>query len=600
MHDPMFAAGRALWEAKYRAPQELRINDTWARVAKTVAAPEHDRERWTASFEHILEGFHFLPGGRILAGAGLERRVTLLNCFVMGTMRDSLDGIFQALKEGALTMQQGGGIGYDFSTLRPRSSHAGASGTVPSGPVSFLHVWDAMAKTVLSTGLRRGAMIATLRCDHPDIEEFIAAKSHHGVLTHFNLSVLVTDELVRAVREDRMFSLVFPESSSGGGGGDFVNRRWSGSSAQVPCRIHRQVRARDLWASIIRGAYEQGEPGVLFIDRINRANNLWYTEDISATNPCGEVPLPPYGACDLGSINLTRFVVDAFARDARLDEERLAETARIATRFLDDVLDVTRFPLEPQARRARETRRIGLGVTGLADALVMLGLRYDDPRARETAARVLRIVCHAAYEESIELAREKGSFARFDRTRFLSGEFASTLPADIRAGIARVGLRNSHLIAIAPTGSISVLAGGVSTGIEPIYAAKMHRPWSGASGEGGELVYEDYAVAMYKRIRGNGVGDPPALVTMEAVAPEAHVEMQAALQPFVDNSIAKTVNVPRDFPFARFEPLFLLAYDRGLKGCTAFRPNPVTGELLGVAEKCLFCDVEHEPTGEAP
>jgi ribonucleoside-diphosphate reductase alpha chain len=599
MHDPMFAASRALWEAKYRAPRETRLNDTWRRVAEVVAAAEHDRERWVVRFEHILEGFHFLPGGRILAGAGLERRVTLLNCFVMGTIRDSLDGIFQALKEGALTMQQGGGVGYDFSTLRPRGARAGSSGSIPSGPVSFLQVWDAMAQTVLSTGLRRGAMMATLRCDHPDIEGFIAAKSQRGALTHFNQSVLVTDELVEAVREDREIALVFPElqGTSRGGEGEIVMRRWSGSSALVPCRVYRVVRARELWASIVRSAYDHGEPGVLFVDRINRANNLWYTEDIAATNPCGEVPLPPYGACDLGSINLTRFVAEPFTRGARIDEIALIDTVKAATRFLDDVLDVTHFPLEPQARRARETRRVGLGVTGLADALVMLGLRYDEAPARELATRVLRTLCHAAYEESIELARERGSFPRFARDRFLAGEFASRLPAHVREGIARFGLRNSHLIAIAPAGSISVLAGGVSTGIEPIYAASLRRPWSGASGEREELVYEDYAVALYRRLRGDGADLPPALVTVDAIAPEAHLEMQAALQPFVDNSIAKTVNLPRDFPFDRFESMFLRAYDRGLKGCTAFRPNPVTGELLGVGEKCLACDLPAEVGG---
>lgn len=588
----MSTVGRALWEAKYRAPGENGIEDTWSRVARAIAASEMDSAHWAARFERLLEGFRFLPGGRILAGAGLDRRVTLLNCFVMGTIDDSLDGIFEALKEGALTMQQGGGVGFDFSTLRPRGSHAGSAGTIPSGPVSFLEVWNAMAKTLLSTGLRRGAMMATLRCDHPDIEEFIAAKSKPGALRHFNLSVLVTDDLVDAVRADRAFPLVFPVSARESASDAVVTRRWSGRSGPVTCRVHREVRARDLWSAVVRSAYETGDPGVLFVDRINRTNNLYWAENITATNPCGELPLPPYGACDLGSINLTRFVLDPFEHDARLDDEALAETVSTATRFLDDVLDATRFPLETQARCARETRRIGLGITGLGDALVMLGLRYDDPAARTTAARILRKICHTGYRASIELAREKRAFPRFDRDRFLAGEFASALPDDVRTGIARFGLRNSHLVAIAPTGSVSVLAGGVSTGVEPVYSATTRRPWSGP---GGELVFDDYAVALFRHRKGEGAGLPPAFLTAEQVAPEAHIEMQAALQPFVDNAIAKTVNVPREFPFVRFEPLFLLAHERGLKGCTAFRPNVITGELLGASSKCVACDLERTP-----
>jgi len=547
-------ASRSIWESKYRAPGEERVEDSWKRVARAIASVERDAS-WASRFEALLAEFRFLPGGRILAGAGLERRVTLLNCFVMGTIDDSLDGIFQALKEGALTMQQGGGVGYDFSTLRPRSSEPGAAGTIPSGPVSFLEVWEAMAKTVLSTGLRRGAMMGTLRCDHPDVAELVAAKSKPGALAHFNLSVLVTDAFVEAVRNGARWPLVFP-------------------APPAPARVRAETRARDLWTSMARAAWERGDPGVLFVDRINRTNNLWYAETISATNPCGEVPLPPYGSCDLGSINLTQFIVDPFDPRARVDHEALAATATVATRFLDDVIDASRFPLEAQARRARETRRIGLGVTGLADALVMLGLRYDEEAGRAAAARILRTICHAAYRASIALAREKGAFPLFDRERFLAGPFVAALPDDVRDGIARDGLRNSHLVAIAPTGSISLLAGGVSSGVEPIFAARVRRPWGG-----GEIAFDDWAVALHWRVARMG-SLPDAFVAADSITPEDHVEMQAALQPYVDNAIAKTVNVPRALPFEKLEPLFLLAYDRGLKGCTAFRPNPVTGELL--------------------
>src|SRR5579883_3174582 len=348
-----------IWRTRYRdpgaAPPESTIADTWDRVARSVAAIERDPLRWQERFRGLMEGFRFLPGGRILAGAGVARQVTLANCFVMGPIDDSITGIFEALKEGALTMQQGGGVGYDFSTLRPRGSRARTTGMIASGPVSFMHVWDAMCATILSTGARRGAMMATLRCDHPDIEEFIRAKRTPGELRRFNLSVLITDDFMEAVRGGKEWPLVFPAAAIGGEGPDLL-RKWSGVATKVPCRIVRTVPARELWKSIISAAYDCAEPGVLFIDRINKLNNLWYCERISATNPCSEVPLPPYGACDLGSINLACFVRDPFMPDARLDHEALAETVRIAVRFLDNVIDVSRFPLPQQAQVARDTR----------------------------------------------------------------------------------------------------------------------------------------------------------------------------------------------------------------------------------------------------
>jgi ribonucleoside-diphosphate reductase alpha chain len=603
MTEPTSEISRHVWETKYRYADgevsERSIAETWQRVARALAAIEpEDTAAWEQRFFGILQDFKFLPGGRILAGAGTARNVTLFNCFVMGTIEDSIPGIFRVLQESAVTMQQGGGIGCDFSTLRPRGSRAKGAGTIASGPVSFMQVWDAMCSTILSTGARRGAMMATLRCDHPDIEEFITAKQQPGQLRRFNLSVLVTDSFMQAVRSDAEWPLVFPAAVIEGEG-PTVSRDWSGTNAAVPCRIVRQVRARALWRLILQATYDYAEPGVLFIDRINKLNNLWYREKISATNPCGEIPLPPYGACDLGSLNLTQFVASPFSADARVDFERLAETATVAVRMLDNVIDASRFPLPQQAESARGSRRIGLGITGLADALVMLGLVYGSERSLAVAADIMRVICHAAYRASVALAREKGSFPYFLRDRYLEGAFIRSLPDDIQTSIARHGIRNSHLIAIAPTGTISLLAGNVSSGLEPIYAASYARKVLSAEGGTQEFVLTDYALELWRASRGAATGHPAGFVTAADLPVRAHLEMQAALQPFVDNSISKTINVPKDFPFADFEQIYDLAYDKGLKGCTTFRPNPVTGMVLseeaGGAEAPHCCVLEREP-----
>ena len=412
---------RHIWNSKYRFRDgdvvlDQTIDDTWRRIARALAGVEKsDAARWELRFYEVLRDFKFLPGGRIQAGAGTGRRVTLFNCFVMGPLEDSMDGIFDGLKEGALTMQQGGGVGYDFSTLRPKGAQARRVGTLASGPVSFMQIWDAMCATLLSTGARRGAMMATLRCDHPDIEAFIDAKSDSRMLRHFNLSVLVTDDFMKAVRDDKDWALVFPADASAPLDSPTLLRRWSNQTEPVHCRVYKQVRARTLWDRLMSATYDCAEPGVLFIDRINHFNNLWYRESISATNPCGEIPLPPYGACDLGSINLVNFVRQPFTDKAGLDMEGLRETAAIATRMMDNVIDASQFPLDRQAAQARGSRRIGLGFTGLADTLIMLGLHYAEAPARELAARVMQTICHTAYRCSIELAREKGAFPYFDR-----------------------------------------------------------------------------------------------------------------------------------------------------------------------------------------
>jgi len=586
---------RHVWEAKYRfrgAVDDRTIDGTWRRIARALAGVERDAAAWEPRFYEASSGFKFLPGGRIHAGAGTSRRVTLFNCFVMGTIEDSIDGIFDAIKEGALTMQQGGGVGYDFSTLRPRGTVARSVGGVASGPVSFMRIWDATCATLLSTGARRGAMMATLRCDHPDVLTFIEAKQTPGELRNFNLSVLVTDDLMRAVERDDEWPLVFPDV---GGGGESIARRWSGGLEPTPCRVHARIGARELWDRLMRATYAHAEPGVLFIDRINHLNNLWYREHISATNPCGEVPLPPYGACDLGSINLTAFVHEPFTDHASLDFDAIAAVTRVAVRMLDDVIDASRFPLKKQAEIARGTRRVGLGLTGLADALIMLGRHYAEPGARELAARTMAMISHTAYRSSIELAREKGPFPFFDRERYLAGAFVSGLPADIRDGIAREGIRNSHLTAIAPTGTISLLANNVSSGIEPVYDFRYRRRFLELDGTTPEHELTDYALELWRAQRGQE--QPPAsFVTALDLPPAAHVEMQAALQPHVDNSISKTINVPADFPFDRFKDIYRYAFERGLKGCTTYRPNPITGAVLepSARDAKLCCTPERE------
>ncbi|MDP2031068.1 MAG: adenosylcobalamin-dependent ribonucleoside-diphosphate reductase [Thiobacillus sp.] len=563
---------RHIWETRYRAAGEVDIRASWRRVAQAIALAEGDaREQWAERFYTLLDDFRFLPGGRILAGAGTGHRVTLFNCFVMGEIADDLEHIFEALKEGALTMQHGGGVGYDFSTLRPAGTVAAATGSIASGPVSFMHIWDAMCATMLSTGARRGAMMATLRCDHPDIETFVDAKRDPAVLRHFNLSVLVSDAFMAAVENDREWPLLFP------------------GLADV-----RTLKARTLWQRILRAAYDTAEPGVLFVDSINRDNTLGEIETLSATNPCGEIPLPAYGACDLGSLNLTAFVTAPFTADARLDLDALAASAQLAVRFLDNVIDVSLYPLPAQAEQARLKRRIGLGITGLADALVLLGLNYDSVAARQLAELAMHAVRDAAYRASIELAREKGCFPAFAREAFLASGFARRLPADIRDGIAAHGLRNSHLLAIAPAGTISLLANNCSSGIEPVFAATAERRVLQADGRYRIHSVLDYAMQLWQQ-RG-GTGTPPAFVEARQLDPLAHLHMQAALQPYVDNAISKTINVAAELPFEHFADLYRQAHAFGLKGCTVFRPNSVTGAILSepAAGQVQCCGIERE------
>lgn len=580
---------KTVWDMKYRYRQADQIIDqsleeTWQRVAKAIAKAEkeHERNHWKAKFYQLLEDFHFLPGGRIIAGAGTTHQVTLFNCFVMNIAEDSLKGIFDALQEGAMTLQQGGGVGYDFSVLRPRGDLAKRTGTPASGPVSFMRIWDTMCSVMLSTGARRGAMMGVLRCDHPDIEEFVLAKRDPQALRHFNVSVMVSDAFMQAVKQDADWPLVFPvgEDTSHQ---NVIHRHWGGGLLPVPCHIYRVIKARELWDKIIHSAYDYAEPGVLFSDTINRMNNLWYRERINATNPCGEIPLPVYGACNLGAINLTRFITSPFSSQAKINWEKIEETTNIATRFLDNVIEISKYPLASQHDQAMHTRRIGLGITGLADLFVMMGIRYGSEESIALASEVMKRVAEATWQASIELAQEKGKFAYY-APDYLQGEFVQTLDNSLRQQIAKHGVRNSHHNTIAPTGTISLLANNVSNGIEPIYRAEYDRHVR-LRGEESKLFHvKDYAY-QYWAEKQKTKSLPPAWIDTESLMPNAHLQVQGAVQPYIDNAISKTINIPHDFPFEKVMDVYTEAYALGLKGCTIFRPNPITGSVLEAGKR---------------
>src|SRR5229473_7084574 len=556
-----------IWDMKYRlksadgAALDKTIEDTWRRVANALAEPEQDRDLWAARFFDAMSGFKFLPAGRVVAGAGTGRAVTLFNCFVMGTIPDDMSGIFTHLREAALTMQQGGGIGYDFSTLRPKGAPVKGVGADASGPLSFMDVWDAMCRTIMSAGHRRGAMMATLRCDHPDIEAFIEAKHAPGRLRMFNLSVLATDAFMAAVKEDAPWELKF-----------------AGTTYKV-------LPARELWDKIMRATYAYAEPGVIFIDRINRRNNLYYCEEIRSTNPCGEQPLPPYGACLLGSINLASLVVAPFEPTAHLDLAALDRLVPLAVRMMDNVVDVSRFPLDQQLAEAKAKRRIGLGVTGLADALIMCGVRYGAAPAVALTERWMKAIERAAYLASAALAAEKGAFPLFDSDKYLAGETVKGLDNDVRAAIAAHGIRNSLLTSIAPTGTISIFADNVSSGLEPVFSFRYTRNVLMPDGTRKEEEVSDYAYRLFHRLKGEATKLPDYFVDAQSLAPGDHLVMQAAVQKYVDSSISKTINLPADIAFDSFKDIYLQAYELGCKGCTTYRPNDVTGAVLTVKKE---------------
>ena len=561
------AIAEEIWTAKYRfKPAEgggdESFDATAARVAQAVAeaeAPEV-RSEWRARFEESIRDFQFIPAGRVLAGAGTARTVTLFNCFVMGTVPDSLSGIFEHLKEAAVTMQQGGGVGMDFSTIRPSGSPVLGVGAEASGPLTFMDCWDSMCRTVISAGQRRGAMMGCLRIDHPDIEAFIDSKRDAKRFRNFNISVLVTDAFMTALGADADWPLVF--------GG----------------KTYRTVRARDLWDRLMRATYDAAEPGVIFVDRVNQQNNLAHCETISASNPCGEQMLPPYGACLLGSINLARLVDRPFEREALLDEDHLGELTRTAVRLLDNVIDISRYPLPQQEAEAKAKRRIGLGITGLADALLFCGATYGSPQAVELTKRWLGVIKREAYRASALLAAEKGAFPCYDPVMLDTPNLRS-LDEETRALIREHGLRNGCLTSIAPTGTTSLLAGNVSSGIEPVFAYSYERRILQKDGSHRIEPVEDYAMHVWRKLKGNEVPPADLFVSAQTLKPADHLAMQAAAQQLVDSSISKTVNCPEDISFEDFADIYVEGYHLGCKGLTTYRPNAITGSVLSTTKE---------------
>ncbi len=564
---------------KYAKGEESTILDVQRRVARALAAVEADVPAREAEFLQAMQA-GFVPAGRIMSAAGTDIAATLINCFVqpvgdsVSEQRDGKPGIYKALAQAAETMRRGGGVGYDFSRIRPAGAHVGGTHSRASGPLSFMRVFDASCETVESAGSRRGAQMGVLRIDHPDIEAFIHAKDD-GSFKNFNLSVGVSNAFMQAVEGDAAWELVHKARPSEDQIAAGAHQRGDG------LWVYRTVRARDLWDQIMLSTYDHAEPGILFLDTANADNNLWYCETFEATNPCAEEFLPDYGCCCLGSINLTRFVQDAFSEQARFDTEAFTRVVRTAVRMLDNVLDVTYWPLPEQHEEAQNKRRVGLGFLGLGDACVMLGLRYDQQSARDFAAEVARNMRDAAYATSVELAQEKGGFPLFDADKYLASGFARRLPQPLREAIRAHGIRNSHLLAIAPTGTISLaFADNASNGIEPAFSWVYTRKKRQADNTTQEYEVADHAWRLYRHLGGDVQQLPPAFVSALEMKALDHMRMLQAVQPFIDTSISKTVNVPADYPFDDFKDLYFEAWKAGLKGLATYRPNAVLGAVL--------------------
>ena len=571
---------------KYLKPGESSQEQLFSRVARALASAEKPelRAQWEAKFLANLQA-GAIGAGRIMSAAGTDIQATLINCFVQpvgdaiqGTADDGYPGIYEALREAAETMRRGGGVGYDFSRIRPSGAEVKGTASIASGPCSYINVFDQSCATVESAGSRRGAQMGVLRIDHPDVLDFITAKRTPGRWNNFNVSVAVTDAFMQALEQNADWQLVHKARPGP------ALRAAGAHQRQDGLWVYKTVPARQLWDTIMKSAYDFAEPGILFTDAIGRDNNLNYCENIEATNPCGEQPLPPYGCCDLGPVILTRFVRHAFGQggEPAFDFDAFEKVVATQVRALDNVLDVTFWPLEQQRAEAAAKRRIGVGFTGLGNTLAMLRLRYDRAEGRQMAARITETMRNAAYRASIELAREKGAFPRFDASRYLAeGTFASRLPKDIQDGIRKHGIRNSHLLSIAPTGTVSLaFADNASNGIEPPFSWTYTRNKREADGSRSQYQVEDHAWRLFKAQGGNVEQLPEYFVNALAMSAQEHIAMMEAVQPFIDTSISKTVNVPADYPYDDFKDLYAQAWKARLKGLATYRPNSILGSVL--------------------
>lgn len=644
-----------IWDKKYRLktkkgePVDADIDGTYKRVAKALADAEPTTEKQKYWYERFLWALRrgVIPAGRITSNAGaLEHKpaTSTINCTVSGTIPDSMDGILEKVHEAGLTLKAGCGIGYEFSTLRPRGAFVAGAGAYTSGPLSFMDIYDKMCFTVSSAGGRRGAQMGTFEISHPDVKEFIKAKREDGRLRQFNLSLLITDEFMAAVAADAEWPLVFPISEKEVGDLDLADakqvvwREWPASKdyvtrddGLVACKVYNHVRARGLWDMIMASTYDFAEPGFILIDRVNEMNNNWFCEAIRATNPCGEQPLPPYGACLLGSVNLTKFVRDPFTDKARFDWEEYKEVVRVFTRMLDNVVEVNGLPLEQQRNEIMRKRRHGMGFLGLGSTMTMLKMKYGSPASCEFTEAVSREMAVAGWEVALALAEEKGPAPIMDEDFTVTAEMLRKRPEMVQDGfkagdtvkgrvlhakysrymqrvagvapelvqkLAETGARFTHHSSIAPTGTISLsLANNASNGIEPSFAHHYSRNVirEGKKSKEKVDVYSFELLAYRELVNPKAMpysDDPDAklpdyFIAADDISPKEHVDIQAASQIWIDSSISKTANVPTDFPYEDFKDIYRYAHEKGLKGCTTFRFNPAAFQGVLVKEKDL-------------